>query len=408
MRIVHWAKYYPPEWGGTEGITYDLAVGASAAGHEVEVVAFTRDNAREEEDRGVVVRRAKVALRVDTQPLSYRWARLAVRAARTADVVHIHAPNLLAAMLLPFVPRRVRIVTHWHTDLVDKGLLGRLTRPLELLMARRTDVLLATSATYAEASPVLSRFPKTTAVVPLGVADAALAPASPSVPAAIAAFLAGRPMVLAVGRTVPYKGFEYLIRAAAEMRSDAAVVIVGSGPLEEDHKRLVAELGVGERVLMAGRLAPPDLQALFRAATLYAMSSCKRSEAFGIVMLEAMAHGLPIVATRIEGSGVAWVAGEGETGPIVPSADPTALAEAIDALIADPERRAALSSRARDRYERLFTPERMLSTVQALYDPRFDPAAAQSSGLAWTQAARPERATRGDEREAIPRRGSKL
>lgn len=367
MRIVHWAKYYPPEWGGTEGVTYDLAVGASESGHDVDVVAFTRHADACQDDRGVRVLRARVSAYIDTQPLSVRWMREALRAAREADVLHIHAPNLIAAMILPFVPRRVATAIHWHTDLVNKGLLGRLARPLELIMAWRADRLLASSQLYADASDVMRRFRKKTVAIPLGIEDPVTAPCAPAPPPAIASFSAGRPMVLAVGRAVPYKGFEYLIRAAAQMRVDGAVVIVGTGPLEAEYRQLIAELGVSNRVMLAGRLSSEDLKSLFHAADVYVMSSAMRSEAFGIVLLEAMAHSLPIVATAIKSSGVPWVAGDGETGPIVPPRDPGAMARAIDELLTDPQKRADFALRSRARYERHFTRQKMLDAVLALY-----------------------------------------
>lgn len=367
MRIVHWAKYYPPEWGGTELVTYDEAVAASAAGDDVAVVAFTRDEARKEVDKGVAIERAKVFAGIDSQPLSLRWLKAAIDQARNADVVHLHAPNLLAALALPFLSRRTRLIVQWQTDVVDKGLFGLLVRPLENYMARRADVLIANSEAYARASRVLQRHHEKTIAIPIGIADPTRSTASQRLPTDIARFVGERPLVLAVGRNVPYKGFEYLIRAAAEMRSDAAIVIVGTGPLETQHRRLISELDLGGRVLMAGRVNHADLQALFRAAALYAMSSCKRSEAYGIVLLEAMAYSLPIVATDIPGSGVAWVAGEGETGPIVPPGDPSALAGAIDLLLENPARRAELSRRSRTRYERLFTLEKMLAGVLSLY-----------------------------------------
>jgi glycosyltransferase involved in cell wall biosynthesis len=195
-------------------------------------------------------------------------------------------------------------------------------------------------------------------------------------------FLGGRPYALAVGRNVPYKGFEYLIEAAARLPSSDAIVIVGTGPLEPVYRKMIAKLGVEDRVLLAGRMGTNDLNALFRSAALYVMSSVKRSEAFGIVTLEAMGNSLPVVATQIEGSGVAWVAGDGETGPIVPPRDAEALARAIGGLLADPDARAAFGKAARARYERLFTNDRMNGAVMALYrapeawrgNPHHDPA----------------------------------
>jgi glycosyltransferase involved in cell wall biosynthesis len=367
MKIVHWAKFYPPEWGGTELVNYEEATAAAAQGDEVTVVAFTRGEARSEIEQGVRVVRAKVAGGIDSQPLSWRWFVRAVGEAREADVLHIHTPNLLAAPALLWVSRRTRIILQWQTDLVDKGLLGWLARPLEIYMAHRAHVLIASSAAYAQASPILRRAGTKTRPIPLGIPDPAIAAASATLPATVVEFLEGRPYALAVGRNVPYKGFEYLIRAAERLHTAGAIVIVGTGPLEPLYREMIAKLGVEDRVLLAGRMGSEDLNALFRSAALYVMSSVKRSEAFGIVTLEAMGHSLPVVATQIEGSGVAWVAGDGETGPIVPPRDPDALARAIDGLFADAAARAAFGKASRARYERLFTNDRMNDAVLALY-----------------------------------------
>ena len=367
MKIVHWAKYYPPEWGGTELVTYDEATASAAAGDDVCVVAFTRAETRKETDKGVYIERAKVSASIDSQPLSLRWFLAAVRQAFTADVVHIHTPNLLAAPALLLVPPRPRVILQWQTDVVEKGLLGKLVRPLELFMAWRADLILANSEAYAAASVVLRRFRYKTVAVPLGIADPVVAQAAPALPEQIAAFVRGRPIALAVGRSVPYKGFEYLIRAAASVKEDVAIVIVGTGPLQDEYRRLIDEFGLGDRVLLAGRLPEADLNALFRAASFYVMSSVMRSEAYGLVLLEAMAHRLPTIATQIPGSGVAWVAGEGETGLIVPPRDTKALAAAIDRFAGDPELRRAFAVRSRDRFDRMFTRDRMLEQILPLY-----------------------------------------
>ena len=118
----------------------------------------------------------------------------------------------------------------------------------------------------------------------------------------------GRKIILAVGRLVSYKGFDVLVEAAPDLHPDSVVVIVGSGPLGQKLRQAVELAGVSDRVILAGRLSDAALHSLFSKAALYCLPSIYRSEAFGVVLLEAMAHGLPIVATEIPGSGVSWVA----------------------------------------------------------------------------------------------------
>ncbi len=368
MKIVHWAKYYPPEWGGMESVTRDLAVGAARAGHTVSVVAFTADGVnRLEVLDGVTVTRSKQWKALASQPLSLDWLRTCVRLGRSADVVHIHLPNMLAAVALPLISKRSRIILHWHSDVVGKGVLGKLLRPLEAYLARRADTIIATSVPYAAASPLLKRFSEKVIIIPLGIADPNKGGEIATLPSNISTFVAGRKLILSVGRLVPYKGFEYLIDAARDLPDDACIVIAGGGDLEPALRIKVEASGVSARLMIAGRIESATLAALFRNANLYVMPSIERSEAFGVVLLEAMAYGLPIVATQIEGSGVPWVNVHGETGLNVEPRDGAALADAIRLLTVDEALAARYGTAARARYLECFTDAAMISAVVEQY-----------------------------------------
>jgi glycosyltransferase involved in cell wall biosynthesis len=368
MRIAHWAKFYPPEWGGMESVTRDLAVGAARAGHTVSVAAFTADGVnRLETLDGVTVTRSKHWKALASQPLSLDWLRTCVRLGRNADVVHIHLPNMLAAVAMPLISKRSRVILHWHSDVVGKGVLGMLLRPLETYLARRADAIIATSAPYAAASPLLKRFSEKVVIIPLGIEDPSKLAEKTALPSHIAAFVAGRKLILSVGRLVPYKGFEYLIDAARELPDDACIVIAGGGELEPVLRAKVEASGLSARFMIAGRIESATLAALFDQATLYVMPSVERSEAFGVVLLEAMAYGLPIVATQIAGSGVPWVNVHGETGLNVKPRDGAALADAIRLLMVDDALAARYGTAARARYLECFTDSAMIAAVVKQY-----------------------------------------
>lgn len=371
-KIVHFGKYYPPDAGGIESVTSSLAQGAVSAGHDVAVVCFKKAPADENSVmHGVRVVRLPIAKLVASQPLGLRYFWACLKEARKADVVHLHVPNMVGALCALLIGRRPRLLVHWHSDVINKGMLGKLLQPLEVALLKRADCVVATSPVYADASPHLSRFRNKVSVVPIGVMDvspAGFEHGSQQLPQELEERLAGKKLILAVGRLVPYKGFDVLIAAARHLPDDAAVVIVGGGPLQESLQASIREAGMECRVHLAGRLSDESLHTLFSRAALYCLPSVTRAEAFGVVLLEAMAYGLPIVATNIPGSGVPWVNQHGVSGINVPVNDPEALAQACNRILESEQERARFSEGARLRFTTEFTEEVSVTRMMATYD----------------------------------------
>ncbi len=376
MKIVQWAKYYPPEWGGMERVTYDLAAGWAADGIESVVVAFTKGaSAGSQVDEGVHIHRHPLSVKLDTQPVSAGWIANAMRQARDADAVIAHAPNLLILFPMLFLwvaglfgTRRPQRILFWHSDIVGKGALGWIARPIELLLVAISDDIIATSPPYAEYSPILSRHGHKTTIVPLGIDDPAPADSDtgPAISGQLADFIGDRPLALSVGRLVPYKGFHVLIEAFAKLPPTRALVIVGQGPLRAGLQSAIDRAGAADRILLVGSLAHRELAALYRRCDCFVMSSLQRSEAFGMVLLEAMSYGKPVVACDIEGSGVPWVAGADGAAEVVPIECPDKMAAAIEKILSNKELAADMARCARQRFERLFTKAQMLRGVTLL------------------------------------------
>jgi glycosyltransferase involved in cell wall biosynthesis len=185
----------------------------------------------------------------------------------------------------------------------------------------------------------------------------------------------GPRIVLAAGRLVYYKGFEYLVRAMAGV--DAHLLIAGDGPLLGELRRVARDAGVAGKVTLLGRV--PDLRPLYHAADVFALPSVARSEAFGIVQLEAMACGVPVVNTALD-TGVPFVSPHGVTGLTVPPADSGALAAALARLLGDSALRARMGSEGRARVAGELGAGLMARRTLALYrevvrpsGPRNDP-----------------------------------
>jgi glycosyltransferase involved in cell wall biosynthesis len=369
--IIHFGKYYYPDTGGIESVTHSLARGAVVNGYSVTVICFGNiHKIFEEIVNQVRILRAPASMKISSQPIGLKYIYFCLRESRRANLVHLHVPNMLGCLCVLFIPRKTRLLVHWHSDVIGKGFLSKLLRPLEFFILERADIIIATSKIYANASKTLFRFREKVTVVPIGVPD--IEPISDNACVSILApalekIIAGRRIILAVGRLVTYKGFSVLIEATKHINSDAVVIIVGDGPLREELQNTVDFSEVADRVHLTGRLSEDALRYLFSKSTLYCMSSTYRAEAFGVVLLEAMAHGLPIVATNIPGSGVSWVNQHCITGLNVPIGDAKALANACNDILSSVEMRLEFSRNARSRYLAEFTEAASINRIMKVY-----------------------------------------
>jgi glycosyltransferase involved in cell wall biosynthesis len=167
-----------------------------------------------------------------------------------------------------------------------------------------------------------------------------------------------------VGRLRYYKGLDTLLRAVAlvpGIRAD----IVGSGPMQAEMEALAVQLEVADRVTFAGDVSDADLPERYRSADVFVLPANARAEAFGTVLIEAMASGLPCITTEL-GTGTSWIVQDGVTGRVVRPMDPPALAEAIQEL-SDPVRRREMGVAGRRRAEEHFTRQRMIDQVVQVY-----------------------------------------
>ena len=230
-------------------------------------------------------------------------------------------------------------------------------------MLRRAQAIIATSQSYLDASHALANWHAKTQVVPLGIADAepSRATGSPG-PWRDGPHL----RLLAVGRLSRYKGFDVLIEALAGA-ADVDLLLVGGGECEGELRALAAQRGVGGRIAFAGELDDDALAAAYESADAFVLPSRDRGEAFGLVLLEAMRAGLPVIASAIDGSGVGEVVVEDETGLLVPPGDAAALAGAVARLRGDDALRRRLGSGGRARWKSTFTLERSVQATRAMY-----------------------------------------
>ena len=170
--------------------------------------------------------------------------------------------------------------------------------------------------------------------------------------------------MLFVGRLRYYKGLDVLINALPDIAT--RVLIVGIGPMLDEWQALAKARNVADKIMWLGEVSDDDLPVLYHQSDLFVLPATHPSEAFGLVQVEAMASGMPVVCTEL-GTGTSWVNVDGQTGRVVPPRDPQALADAINSLLADPERRHTLGQAARARALAEFTVEKMIERVMDVY-----------------------------------------
>ena len=292
------------------------------------------------------------------------------------DILHLHLPNpsAFAALTLPCA-RHIPWVVHWHAD-VDGTELGpfvrwayRLYRPLEQAVLRRSARVIVTSSDYLAGSRALSPWRDRCRVVPLGVSAARLREIDPAQRArARQTWLQPDGLcVLAAGRLTYYKGFEVLVQAIAKAEPSVTLVIVGKGPNGRKLEDEVRERKLEHRVRLLGYKTDSELQELMAACDVLCLPSIDRSEAFGIVLLEAMRYGRPVIASDIPGSGVGWVVRQGGHGLLVPPMDAAALADALNRLVTEPALREQFSNMAAQGFARDFELRASVERLTRIY-----------------------------------------
>jgi rhamnosyl/mannosyltransferase len=373
MRIVHVYKDYYPVLGGIENHVRALAQAFSQLGHEVTVLTTSRDrSAGEEWDGAVRVVKTSRWLHLASTPISPRLFLQAGRLGVAADIVHLHYPYPPGEVAVLSRSTRGATVVTYHSDIVGQRLVKRFYEPVALRLLQRADRVIATSPPYRDTSPLLKQLTKNSCVIPLGVDCRRFAnPPAERLDAFRRKMLTALKvdqlplLLLSVGRLRYYKGLETLVEALKAV-PEACLVIAGSGPQEGALRSLAQTVGIAARIWFAGTLSDEDLVCAYHACDLFILPSHLRAEAFGTVLLEAMACRLPCITTEI-GTGTSWVVQHRQTGLVVPPDDSAALAAAIREIAADPAGARALGLAGQQRVHDSFTQERMVRSILDLY-----------------------------------------
>jgi len=282
-----------------------------------------------------------------------------------ADIVHFHLPFPLGVVSYFLTNPMGKIVVSWHSDIVKQKTILQFYKPLLLRFLRKADRILVASPNYLESSPFLRDFKDKCRISPYGIERNKFELTTVIESKAIDIKRKYGPRILLyVGKLRYYKGIEYLIRAMKGI--DARLIIIGEGQLEKDLQELSVNLNVENKITFLPHMDDKELLSFYHACDIFVLPSVERSEAFGIVQLEAMACAKPVVSTNLP-TGVPFVNVHNKTGFVVPPRDSDALAEAINILLTHPKLRLEFGEFAQRRVEKEFTNEVVVDRILKIY-----------------------------------------
>lgn len=356
MQILHVYKDYYPVLGGIENHVKTLAE-AQAAGHDVTVLVTNPGRQlAQEEINGVQLVRAWRLATVASTPISPLFPLLLAR--QQPDVTHLHFPYPVGEVSQWLVGRKRPYVITYHSDVIKQQKILRLYRPLLERVLTGAAAIIVSSNNYIQSSPFLRPLADKCTPIPFAVDCDRFSANTPLYPPG------KTPTLLFIGRHRYYKGVDDLIRAMVGL--PARLIIGGDGPMRANWEALARELQVEERVHFVGKVADEALPRFYASGDVFVLPANTRAEAFGKVLQEAMAAGLPCVTTEL-GTGTSFVVQHGKTGLVVPPRQPQALAVAIQRLLDDPDWRRQLGAAGQTRARQEFTQERLVKDVMTVY-----------------------------------------
>lgn len=371
MRVLHICSYYYPHIGGIEQVARDCVRSLKGL-HEQRVLCFDHEKGTSYDTvDGIQIVRAGCFAKISSQSLSLSYGRLLKRTFRefAPELVIFHYPNpFLAHSLLKRLRKSsCKLIVWWHLDITKQKILGKFFKGQTRRLLARAKKVVATSPNYIEGSEFLPSVREKCIVIP-NCADSeriSWGEREEELASGIRDAAKGKTILLAVGRHVPYKGMEYLIRASALLDDSFAIFIGGHGPLTKQLKELAR---VDGKITFLDTVSIEQLKGYFLACDIFCFPSVTKNEAFGIALAEAMAFGKPSVTFTIDGSGVNYVSLNGETGIEVENGNVEKFADAIKKLSADEQLRKQYGEAARLRVSQLFSEKSFAERARSMVE----------------------------------------
>ncbi len=387
IKVLQIVNYFYPKIGGIEQVAKDISEVLLKHNemYEQKIICFNEDA----QNDGIVCKRNKTVhdmvngvevircgcfTKMFSQSMSFIFGSelKKVMDEFKPDIVFFHYPNpFQAKFLLRYKKRNFKLIVYWHLDITRQKILGKLFHFQTFALLNRADKVVATSYTYIKGSPYLSKFENKCTVIPCCINPKVADENVDNVAKVneIKSKYENKTICFALGRHIPYKGFDFLIQASRYLDDGFKILIGGKGPLTN---KLINKAENDRKIEFLGRVSDGDLPAYYKACDIFCFPSITKNEAFGIALAEAMYFGKPAVTFTIPGSGVNYVSLDGVTGIECPNRDVKAYAEALRKLADNQELRDEYGKNARDRVIENFMFDKFEKNICALFDGFLD------------------------------------
>ncbi|QWD02510.1 glycosyltransferase [Polynucleobacter paneuropaeus] len=382
MHVLHiYRTYFPDAQGGLQEAIRQICLACSDFGVESRVFVLSPNPIPNiiDTDEGIIVRSRSWWAPASCDLGGFDAIAQFKQHAKWADVIHFHFPWPFADILnLVSFTNKPAILTY-HSDIVKQKKINWFYSPLRTLTLNSMQAIVATSPVYAKTSPVLQKYlnsPKLK-MIPLGIAEPKeyMSEAPNAIGYLHKLGISNTPFLLFLGVLRYYKGVHTLVEAADQVHG--TIVIAGSGPEERTLKKQVKDLGI-KNILFTGEVDEVEKSILLQYCSALVLPSHLRSEAFGMVLIEASMYEKPMICCEIQ-SGTSYVNVNDKTGLVVEPENPTQLADACNQLLGNPDQARKMGQAARERYETLFSGLALGKNYSELYAEIFESAVAEKN-----------------------------
>ena len=365
LKVLEVNKAYFPHVGGIETLVkqYSEELGQFNVQVRTLVCCENQGGTIRERVNGIPVIRAASLGTYFSCPLSVQFIKQFRRMSRKADVIHIHMPFPLADFAMLLSGYKGKVALSWHSDIVKQKKLLTLYKPLLKYLLNRADVIFTATEGHIDSSDFLYEYREKCRILPYGITveDYLNIDRKPILTEKLTDKDSVK--VFFTGRLVYYKGVDVLLKAF-RLVNGCELFIAGTGELENSLKAYAEKHNLADKVHFLGFLPDDELKQAYADCDIFVLPSVVKSEAFGIVQLEAMVYGKPVINTNLP-SGVPYVSPDGETGLTVPPSNANALAKAINRLAEDKKLREELGKKAAQRVMDNFNEK---DVIRKLYD----------------------------------------